>query len=133
MERSTEAPDDELTVPRFRWRRSKVSVITLADRARDTRQWERAARFYQKALNRNPRNPPIWVQYGHVLKEAGRRADAEQAYRSAVEHDPADADARLHLGHILKLQGKQGEAIEAYRRSFALKPLHAVAHELRQL
>src|SRR5262249_20005664 len=133
MDRSAEGPDDKLILARFGLRRRKVSVITLADRARDSRQWQRAARLYQTALNRNPRNPPIWVQYGHVLKEAGRQADAEHAYRSAVECDPTDADAHLHLGHILKLRHKQDEAKEAYRRSFVLKPLLATAFELQRM
>jgi hypothetical protein len=40
----------------------KPSVITLADRAQSTGQWQRAARLYRTALDRNPLNPPIWVQ-----------------------------------------------------------------------
>ena len=62
---------------KFARKRIKPSVITLADRARDAGQWELAATYYQRALGRKPKNPPIWVQYGHVLKESGHLADAE--------------------------------------------------------
>jgi predicted Zn-dependent protease len=56
--------------------RAGFSPVTLADRARDAGQWSVAARLYRKALDRNPRNPPIWVQYGQVMKEWGNVAEA---------------------------------------------------------
>ena len=53
-------------MPLFTRKRAKPSVITLADWARDAGQWELAAMYYRTALRRKPKNPPIWVQYGHV-------------------------------------------------------------------
>jgi Tfp pilus assembly protein PilF len=121
-------------MPRFSFKSRKPSVVTLGDRARDAGQWELAARFYRKALDRNPGNPPIWVQYGHVLKESGRLAEAETAYRRAIACDPRVADPHLHLGHVLKVQGKRGDAQAAYMRAFALDPSQTDAmSELRQL
>jgi hypothetical protein len=107
-------------MPRFGWKRAKPSVITLADRARDASQWELAAAFYRDALNRKPENPPIWVQYGHALKEAGHLLEAETAYRRAIAYREQDADSHLQLGHVLKIQGKQEEARAEYLRAFAL-------------
>jgi tetratricopeptide (TPR) repeat protein len=110
-------------MPRFGFRGAKKrSVITLADRARDAGQWELAAGFYREALHRKPENPPIWVQYGHVLKEAGHLLEAETAYRRAIAYNENDADSYLQLGHVLKIQGKQEEAGAAYLRAFALDP-----------
>jgi lipopolysaccharide biosynthesis protein/GT2 family glycosyltransferase len=106
----------------------KLTVLLLADRARDARQWELAARLYREALDRNPQNSPIWVQYGHALKESGelrdprKLAQAEIAYRTALSLDPSAADTYLQLGHILKLQGKEEDAKAAYLRAFALDP-----------
>src|SRR3984893_10652718 len=108
--------------------RRKLSAAALADQARDRGQWEVAAELYRKALNRNPRNQPIWVQYGHALKESGERRDpdklaqAESAYRRALSLDPGIADTYLQLGHVLKLQGKTEEARAAYLRALALDP-----------
>ena len=93
-------------------------LIDRADRARDNRNWSAAVRLYRKALGREPINPPIWVQYGHALKESGWLAAAEQAYRTAILCDPGSADAHLQLGHVLKLQDKKAEAEAA-----ALDPL----------
>ncbi len=112
----------------------KPSVITLADRAQSTGQWQRAARLYRTALDRNPLNPPIWVQYGHALKETGKLAQAEAAYRRAISDEPTVADSHLQLGHVLKRQGRIEEAHAAYLRCFALDPSTPDAlHELEGL
>ena len=119
--------------------RKPTVIIPLADRARDAQQWELSAQLYRKALDRNPRNPPIWVQYGHALKESGELRDpdmlvqAEVAYRRALSLDPGVADTYLQLGHVLKLQGKTEEARETYLRALALgSSLESAASELTQ-
>jgi glycosyltransferase involved in cell wall biosynthesis len=120
-------------------RRGKADTVILADQARDAGRWELAAQLYKKALNRNPLNSPIWVQYGHSLKEAGQLRDpdklaqAEVAYRRALSLDPGVADAHLQLGHVLKLQGKIEEARAAYLRAITLdSSLQSAAFELTQ-
>src|SRR6516164_7042791 len=65
------ALDRIVYLPRHGLMRRKPNVITRADRARDAGQWELAAGLYRKALDRDPRNSGIWVQYGHSLKESG--------------------------------------------------------------
>jgi hypothetical protein len=109
-------------------------VIALADRARAASQWQEAASLYRRALDRNPHNPPIWVQYGHALKESGQVAEAEAAYRQALAQDPSVADSHLQLGHALKLQGKTKMARHAYLRAFVLDPqMSYLLDELRTL
>src|SRR5205085_11511676 len=108
-------------VSRSAGRRAREGLITRADRAQSAGQWRLAARLYRKALDRNPDNPPIWVQYGHALKESGDAAEAERAYRAALSYAPGVADTHLQLGHVLKLQGKTEEAQAAYLRAFALE------------
>src|SRR5260370_34384722 len=109
-----------MPMPRLRLRRLRPTIITRADQARAAGEWQHAAGLYRIALERTPNNPPIWIQYGHALKESGSLAEAETAYRTAIAYQPADADAHLQLGHALKLQGKPDEAEAAYRRAWAL-------------
>jgi hypothetical protein len=66
------------------WLNHKDSPKTRADRARDTGDWELAARFYVDELSRNVYDPAIWVQLGHALKEAGKTSAAEIAYCKAA-------------------------------------------------
>ena len=90
------ALDRIVDLPRLGCCVGSSDFVTLADRARDARQWELAAQLYRKALDRNPRNPAIWVQYGHALKESGelrdpdKLAQAEIAYRRALSLDPGE-------------------------------------------
>src|SRR5947209_3108670 len=88
----------------------ETDFITLADKARDSRDWPVAARYYRQELEQRPINPAIWVQYGHALKESGNRAEAENAYRKSLDLDPNVPDTHLQLGHVLKIQGKRSEA-----------------------
>src|SRR5215470_16557017 len=117
--------------------RDKLDVVTIANHARDERQWELAVQLYRKALDRNPGNPPIWVQYGHALKESGelrdpeKLAQAELAYRRALSLDPVMADTYLQLGHVLKLQHKLEDAQAAYLRAFTLQP--SMPYPLKEL
>jgi tetratricopeptide (TPR) repeat protein len=118
----------------FSRKRGEPSVITRADRAREAGQWQLAADFYRMALDRNPGNPPIWIQYGHALKECGNQAEAEAAYRTAISYGPEDADAHLQLGHILKIQAKMAQSGAAYRRALQLdSSLGEAARELSEL
>src|SRR6516225_8514467 len=126
--------------PRLGLTHRKSDPLSLADRARDARQWELAARLYREALDRDPQNQPIWMQYGHALKEWGdlrdpdKLAQAELAYRRALSFDWRVADSHLQLGHVLKLEGRKDEAVAAYLRAFALDPSLADAlDELRGL
>ena len=118
----------------FSRKHREPSIITRADRAREAGQWQLAADLYRVALDRNPRNSPIWIQHGHALKECGQHAAAEAAYRTAISYASEDADAHLQLGHVLKLQGKRAEARDAYRRALELNgSLTDAAHELSRL
>jgi cytochrome c-type biogenesis protein CcmH/NrfG len=113
------------------------STRARANRARDACRWELAARFYADELNRNCFDPPIWVQLGHTLKQAGRLFEAETAYRKAVTLNGATIDALLSLAHALILQQKRPEAIRIYTQALDLEippPLRsAIVKELEVL
>lgn len=96
--------------------------IVRGDRARDAGRWDLAARHYRRALERMPKAPAIWVQYGHALKALGELPAAEAAYRRSLALDPGAADTWLQLGHALKLQGRLAEAAEAYAECLARDP-----------
>jgi len=108
-------------------RRRKPSLITQADRARDLQQWDLAAQLYRKALHRNPLNTPIWVQYGHTLKELGHLQESEAAYRQALVYEPEVADTHLQLGHVMRLRNEPEQARAAYLRAAILDPSLASA------
>jgi len=118
-------------LPRVERRPDAKKLLSRADRARDSREWDAAARYYREALDLQPDNPPGWVQYGHALKESGNLREAENAYRRSLELDAGVADTHLQLGHALKIQGRKIDASIAYLRALALDP--ALDHALFEL
>ena len=103
--------------------RAARRAASLADRARDARDWEAASRHYRTALDYAPADAAIWVQYGHALKEQGHFQNAESAYRQALSLDPSVPDTHLQLAGVLKMEGKLEEAAVSYLQSIALDPL----------
>jgi glycosyltransferase involved in cell wall biosynthesis len=100
--------------------------------ARDNQNWLEAAAGYRAYLELVPGDGPLWVQYGHALKESGAYLDAELAYKRAVEINPADTDALLHLGHLLKRQGNQQGSAEVFLNLLARAPSAEAVRELQQ-
>src|SRR5262249_41196908 len=78
---------------------------------------------YAAAVALAPTRTDIRVQYGNMLKDAGRLGEAEATYRIALAQTPQDADIHLQLGHTLKLEGRRAAALECYRRAAELSPL----------
>lgn len=103
-------------------RAMRARAIKGGDRARDAKRWQVAARYYRRALARDPFDAATSVQYGHALKEAGHWSEAEAAYRRSLACDAGVADTHLQLGHVLKLQGRATAAQAAYLRAFTLDP-----------
>lgn len=89
--------------------------VQAGDRARDARQWVKAAQHYEAALQARPDAAGIWVQLGHSHKEAGNAVGAEAAYLQAKQLTPDDVDVRVQLGHFYKLRGNEARTLEHYR------------------
>lgn len=104
------------------------SLLKQADGARDSRDWAKAADLYQSYVERRPKEWRIWVQLGHMRKEAGAYDAAQIAYEEASKLAPDDADLALQLGHLMKLQKQKGKAIEHYRRSLELDSTNGEAY-----
>lgn len=83
------------------------AMICRANLARDIRDWPSAAAFFRKALAADPSLIHIWVQLGHMLKEAGEANAAADAYLEAFRLDPADLSC---LGWLYGVAGRLSAA-----------------------
>jgi len=98
------------------------SIVRRADTLRDAHAYREAAILYEEALRFAPGHRGIHVQCGHMLKESGDFAAAEEHYRIADAIKPGDADLAMQFGHLYKLSGRPSEAEAAYCRAIELKP-----------
>jgi Tfp pilus assembly protein PilF/MoaA/NifB/PqqE/SkfB family radical SAM enzyme len=96
--------------------------LTMADQARDRRDWARAEALYREVLDHDPALAAIWVQRGHCAKELGNITAALEAYRRAEALAPEVADTQHQIARALWLTGQVDEAIARYDRVLALAP-----------
>jgi len=56
--------------------------------------------IYEKVLEEFPRQPKIWMSYGHALKTARRLQDSVAAYRRAIALEPTLGEAYWSLANL---------------------------------
>jgi len=78
-----------------------------------------ARQIYERLLARQPNQPQLWQNLGHVLKTLGKQADAVRAYRAAVTHQPTLGEAWWSLANLktVKLGSDDVAAMEAALQS----------------
>lgn len=84
-------------------------------------QFERALRYG------GDRNPKTRFNYGAVLGQAGRLADAEREMRAALRLDPQMADAHYFLGGLFVQRDDLRGAVTALREALRHRPEFAKA------
>jgi len=65
---------------------------------------------YRQALAREPHLQHVWVQLGHMEKEAGEIDLATSAYEEAARLRPDDTEPLLRLGHLAKAWRQPADA-----------------------
>lgn len=89
---------------------------------------QRAREIYERLLARQPDQPLVWQNLGHVLKTLGRQAEAVGAYRQAVARAPAMGEAWWSLANLktVRLDGADiaamQQALEPAAEGGAAKP-----------
>ena len=81
-------------------RKPGASWRDRGDKLRDLKRWDEAAQAYGRHLEQHPEDVAIWIQHGHMLKEAGHLTKAIASYNRSEELDPGDADRDIHLFHL---------------------------------
>ncbi|MGI8611985.1 MAG: tetratricopeptide repeat-containing sulfotransferase family protein [Sphingomicrobium sp.] len=62
--------------------------------------FQQAIKLYEAALAKVPRQPAVWLSYGHMLKTIGRQSDGISAYRRALELKPTLGEAWWSLANL---------------------------------
>lgn len=74
--------------------------------------YEGALAMYADVIREQPREPRLWLSYGHALKTAGRTDEAIKAYREAAKLDPDFGDAYWSLANLKTFRFAAGEMTE---------------------
>jgi len=113
-------PDDGRARARLGWA-SLVLVAISALTWMQIRVWRTSQTVWSRVLRIDSTSSIGNNNYGAVLAQQGRSADAIEYYRRAIAARPSYADAHNNLGLELALQEKPDEAIAHYRRALEIK------------
>lgn len=62
--------------------------------------FDEAIQLYESVLARAPKQPRVWMSYGHMLKTVGRQQEGITAYRKAIELNPHLGEAWFSLSNL---------------------------------
>jgi len=83
---------------------------------------DEAIRTYQLYLSSWPDDPGERYNFGNVLRDSGRVAEAIEQYTHAIRVEPAFASSHVNLAVSYQLEGRHEEAVASWERAFALEP-----------
>ena len=97
-------------------------ALRAAEPADDSGNPEKAAKRFEKAIEKAPTDPENHYYLGLAYLKLERWADAEAALRSAVALNGESAQFQAALGSALSKTGKAAEAVAAYEKAIVLDP-----------
>jgi tetratricopeptide (TPR) repeat protein len=96
--------------------------------AKDPAQSDRAAEFFQRALEEAPDFPSAHMGLGALLNRAGRHQEAIPHFRAAITLSPGFSEAHYNLGLALAATGAADEAVQEFNEALRLRPADADTH-----
>jgi len=81
-----------------------------------------AIQLYETLLEKMPRQPRMWLSYGHILKTVGRQADGIAAYRKALSIEPKLGEAWWSLANLKTVKFDEAD-IAAMEKALQLPDL----------
>jgi glycosyltransferase involved in cell wall biosynthesis len=100
-------------------------LIHQGNAARDGQDWAGAATAYQAALDDAPSLRHIWLQLGHMLKEADLPEKAARSYERAFAIDASDPEPLVHIAHLFKKTGDLRASAQYFIRAIRVGGGHA--------
>ena len=83
---------------------------------------QRIEGLFRHALDVQPAEAAIRVNYGRFLETEGHEQEAARQYREAMSHQPSLATAHYNLGTLLVKQGEIEEGLKALAEAIHLDP-----------
>ncbi len=106
-----------------------VNLGTIYFTAQD---WTRAEKYYQRALDANPKYPLAHFNMGNLHDERGRREMALAHYLQALKLDPSYGDAHYNIALLYQNTGQAMKAMRHWRTYLKLDPTSSWADVARR-
>ena len=86
---------------------------------------EQALARFTAAMTAAPESAALVAEYGHWLRRAGRRVEAEEALARALARDPSSGPAHLDRALLARDRGDERAALAEFAEALRLRPMHA--------
>ena len=100
------------------------SLVTQATTQRKSRNFVQTAATLERALRIEPKNPLLWIEYGHLRMDEKNYTQAESMGRKALASAIGDLRTQANAWRLIadsyKARGRNGEAQQAYSRANTL-------------
>jgi Tfp pilus assembly protein PilF len=90
-------------------------------------EFEKAALYFEKALEIKEDNTDVRSNLGFMLYRAGKKDEGIAQIEESIKRDPAKPELYNMLGTVLADQGKKDEAVKQFEKALELKPDFAPA------
>ncbi|MBF0291031.1 MAG: tetratricopeptide repeat protein [Nitrospinae bacterium] len=90
---------------------------------------DQAMQAFKKAIELDPKYPPVYLNAGVALTRKGNKTEAVKAYKKALSLDPTIAEGYNNYGLLMKDAGDLKQAEAAFRKAIHLKPDLTGAYE----
>jgi Tfp pilus assembly protein PilF len=84
-------------------------------------EYDKAEASLRKAIEIDPKSPPVYFNLGLLLAERGKTEEAEKELRTALDLDPRLAPAAYNLG-LLIFKERPDEGLSYCRKAYELSP-----------
>ncbi|HEY7030736.1 MAG TPA: tetratricopeptide repeat protein [Thermomicrobiales bacterium] len=101
-----------------------ASLALLANTLAQSGRLSEAIDYYEKALELDPENWTLRLDFARSLADGGKRNDAEFQFKKIVAGQPANYEAHYYLAELYRnwLPPRNDEAAAEYRRTIEVGP-----------
>jgi tetratricopeptide (TPR) repeat protein len=97
-------------------------VLGLAEALRNSGQYDEGAKLVSAALQKQPNDASLRVEYARNLLYQRQYAAAKDQYQQVLHWYPSNVDALIGLGKTYSWQGNQQPALEQYQKALVAAP-----------
>lgn len=134
---STEPPSEEEIFRYGRWIKPNTPDYYFElgfDAWIERKDWQTAAKYYQKSLDLDPNFAPALSSLGYIKGQfMGQFDTGEAMLKKAMELDPSWAYAPFNLGILYNLHGRPNDAKKYMEYTLATYPDHPDISHFRQM
>jgi tetratricopeptide (TPR) repeat protein len=107
---------------------SVAQLETAGDLARGQKEYEQAIKYFNVALQKDPRNPVLYNKLGLTELKTNDLVSARINFQKAVKRNSKYADAVNNLGAVAYMQKRYGTAAKQFKKAVTLNENRPVFH-----